>query len=70
MTGTDLKVQRVKAHAKALVLAGRLRQMFPESRWSPSKVSRIEASAHVDPELVEEYVAGLATFTTNTTEVA
>jgi hypothetical protein len=67
MTGTELKVQRIEAHVQGQDLARALREAFPTSKWSPSKVSRIEAKAHVDPSLVDEYVAGLATLTTNAT---
>lgn len=70
MTGTALKVKRIEAHVQAQALARVLRETFPQSKWSPSKVSRIEAAAHVDQSLVGEYVAGLATFTTNTTAAA
>lgn len=70
MNGTALKVKRIEAHVQGQALGARLREMYPASAWSASKVSRIEAKAHVDPALVDEYVAGLATFTTNTTSSA
>lgn len=67
MNGTALKVMRIEAHVQGQDLALVLREMFPDTKWSPSRVSRIEARAHVDPQDVTEYEAGLATFTTNTT---
>lgn len=70
MDGNSLKVQRVTERVRANALASKLSELYPASKWSPSKVSRIEAAGHVEPELVAEYVAGLATFTTNTTAAA
>lgn len=63
MNGTDLKVRRIAAHVKAKDLAA-------VAGWSSSKVSRIEARAHVEPADVDTYVAALATLTTTTTPQA
>lgn len=68
MNGTELKLKRIAAHVKAQDLAAALRETHPDTKWSPSKVSRIEAAAHVDAAIVDEYVACLATLTTNATQ--
>lgn len=60
MTGNELKVKRIQAHVKGKDLA-------TAAGWTSSKVSRIEARAHVEPNDVQTYVAALATLTTDTT---
>lgn len=70
MTGTALKVKRIEAHVQGQALGAVLREMYPDRKWSGSRVSRVEARAFVDPDEVAEYVAGLATFTTKMTTSA
>lgn len=53
-TGTDLKVERVKANLSIRDLAARMR-VSRQTIWG------IERSAHVSPERVERYRAALLT---------
>lgn len=52
MSGTELKLRRVAAHAKAkdvAALAG----------WTSQRISQIEAAAFVAPDIAGRYIAAL-----------
>lgn len=61
MTGTDLRIERIRAHVKAQDLATAI-------GWHPSKLYRVERAHFVTPEDVTAYVQALATLSTNSTE--
>lgn len=61
MDGLELKILRVKANIRGKDLAQAM-------GYSPSNVSHIENRRLVPPEVVDRYVAAIATLTTNTTD--
>ena len=59
-TGTDLRIERIRAHVKVQDLAAAL-------GWHPSKLYRVERAHHVPAGDAQAYVAALATCSTNRT---